>query len=194
MLHTLRRLAFQVPHNLPKVPQGPWAREQRNVRIVRWIIIVVLGFGGGYYIWSPLIPKLEEHRRQVEEANKRAESGASAETWAQNRRSSRLVYLFIIFLMVWGNAYFSGKSNSLYEDSHVSFLTKLRIINVSKLRRHGLVIVSLAGASALLYGLYTAYNFHRRLSPTADHYVNDDLAQYFLTKEVESRLKQQQQK
>jgi len=79
MLHTLRRLAFQIPHHLPKVPQGPWAREQRNLRIIRWTIIVVLGFGGGYYIWSPLIPKLKEHRRQLEEAKKQANSAASAE-------------------------------------------------------------------------------------------------------------------
>jgi len=86
-----------------------------------------------------------------------------------------------------------GKSNSLHDDSHVSFLRKLRIVNVPTLRRHGLVLMGVAVAAAISYGLYSAYKFHRRLSPKADHYVNDDLAHYFLTKEIETKLKQQHQ-
>uniref|UniRef100_A0A914W238 Cytochrome c oxidase assembly factor 3 n=1 Tax=Plectus sambesii TaxID=2011161 RepID=A0A914W238_9BILA len=83
------------------------------------------------------------------------------------------------------------KSSSLNE-LHVGQLAKFRR-QAPDLRVHGRVLLMFAGAAVVGYGVYSIASFFKQLPSGAEQRVHDDMAQYFLHKEVQAKLKQQQQ-
>lgn len=79
MFSSLRRLASRDPFagaKHLKVPVGPWARRQRQISALRWTLIVLLGVGGGIYIWYPLITGLQA-RKSAQRLNEIGERAAA---------------------------------------------------------------------------------------------------------------------